>query len=153
MPDEQQIQAVLERAPVARLATLDADGAPSLVPIVFVALDGAIWSPVDGKPKRTTDLARVENLRREPRCSLLIDRYDEDWRRLWWLRLDCEATVHAPKPNDPLVARLERALRAKYPQYGAALAPLRTPVRALELHVLKTASWAAEPSVWARPFD
>jgi PPOX class probable F420-dependent enzyme len=143
---------ILENAPVARLGTIAADGAPSLVPVVFVWLDGAIWSPVDGKPKRTTELARLANVARDPRCTLLIDRYDADWRRLWWLRLACEATVRSPAPNDPIVARLETALRAKYPQYGAT-PPLLPPVRALELRIVKRLAWAADPSVWASPFD
>jgi len=153
MPTAEQIQRVLERAPVARLATLAADGPPNVVPIVFVMLEHAIWSPVDGKPKRSTELKRLGNLRRDPRCALLIDRYEDDWRQLWWLRLDCEAIVHRPSPDDPLVARLERALRSKYPQYGRDLAPLRAPVCAFELRVLKTTSWAADASIWSRPFD
>lgn len=152
MPSDKELVHILERAPVARLGTLAADGAPSLVPVVFVWLNDAIWSPVDGKPKRTTELARLANVTRDPRCTLLIDRYDVDWRRLWWIRLDCEATVHSPAPNDPIVAQLEAALRAKYPQYGAT-PPLLPPARALELRVVKRLAWAADTSVWAHPFD
>jgi PPOX class probable F420-dependent enzyme len=112
--------ALLERWPVARLATLSADGRPHLVPIVFARRDGALWSPVDGKPKGGGELARVRNLRERPRVSVLLDHYDADWRRLWWLRVDgrARAVEGAPDAGDAELAAVAAALRAKYPQYA-----------------------------------
>ena len=83
------VDRVLEVWPVARLATMGPDG-PHAVPIVFARAGGCIWSPVDGKPKRGGELARVAHLRADPRATLLIDRWDPDWTRLWWLRVDVE---------------------------------------------------------------
>jgi len=100
-----------EQAPVARLATVRPDGSPRIVPICF-ALDGdTLYSAVDEKPKRTRRLARLADVERDARVEILIDHYDEDWSRLWWVRLRGRARV---------VARHDRGLallRAKYPQY------------------------------------
>jgi PPOX class probable F420-dependent enzyme len=81
------------------------------VPICF-ALDGdTLYSAVDEKPKRTRALQRLHNIEANPNVEILIDHYDDDWSRLWWVRLRGRARV---------VARDERALEllaAKYPQY------------------------------------
>ena len=50
-------------ARVARLATVAADGAPHLVPVVFALIEETVYSVVDAKPKRTTELRRLENVR------------------------------------------------------------------------------------------
>jgi nitroimidazol reductase NimA-like FMN-containing flavoprotein (pyridoxamine 5'-phosphate oxidase superfamily) len=44
------IEHLLGTWPVARLATLRADGSPALVPVVFAWSAGRLWLPVDGKP-------------------------------------------------------------------------------------------------------
>ena len=141
---QRSIDRLLDRFPVARLATVGPDGAPHLVPIVFVKSDERIWSPVDGKPKSGSELARVENIRARPRVSLLLDEYAEDWSRLWWLRLDAEARVVRPADPEtaPRVAGALDALRAKYPQYRA-VPVLRDPPTLLELRVLSATSWTA----------
>src|SRR5205807_10199664 len=90
MNDEDMHQRV-SAARVARLATVNADGAPHLVPFCF-ALDGdVLYSAVDAKPKKTQRLQRLQNAAREPRVSVLVDHYEEDWARLWWVRLDGQA--------------------------------------------------------------
>ena len=81
------------------------DGGPHLVPIVFVLVDDVVWSAVDGKPKSTRALRRLGNIRSDPRVSLLVDHYGDDWSQLWWVRLDGLARVvdlHAPQ--DPATA-------------------------------------------------
>jgi PPOX class probable F420-dependent enzyme len=122
----------LTGARVARLATTDPDGRPHLVPIVF-ALDGdTLYSAVDRKPKRSRTLRRIENARARPDVTILVDHYEEDWRRLWWIRLRGQARV-----LDDGEER-ERALALlvdKYPQYvseppdGPVLAVTITGVR------------------------
>jgi PPOX class probable F420-dependent enzyme len=85
---------LLGSARVARLATVAADGRPSLVPVCFAAVDGVIYHAVDHKPKATRALARLEHVRAEPRAALLVDHYDDaDWERLWWVRADGVARV------------------------------------------------------------
>lgn len=104
----------LATAQVARLATTDPDGRPHLVPIVF-ALDGdTLYSAVDAKPKRSKTLRRIENARERPEVTILVDHYEDDWSRLWWIRLRGRARVLDGGEE------LERALRLlaeKYPQY------------------------------------
>ena len=101
-------------ARVASLATIDPDGRPHLVPIVFALQDDTLYSPVDRKPKRSQRLRRIENARARPDVTILVDHYEEDWDRLWWVRLRGRARVLDEG------AERERALALlaeKYPQY------------------------------------
>ncbi len=101
-------------APVARLATVTPDGRPHVVPIVF-ALDGeVVYTAVDGKPKSSARLQRLANIEANPRVSILVDHYADDWSQLWWVRADGVATVVSDGPE---CARGLEMLRAKYPQY------------------------------------
>ena len=92
----QALERLLSTWPVARLATVAADGAPHTVPIVFCYSDGNIYSPVDGKRKSGRPLRRFANVAANPRVSLLIDHYDGDWTRLWWVRVDGPAQLYTP---------------------------------------------------------
>jgi PPOX class probable F420-dependent enzyme len=77
---------------VAHLATVSAEGRPHIVPIVF-ALDGdTLYFAVDAKPKKTRRLARLKNIEANPAVSVLVDHYDDDWTKLWWVRVD--GTAH-----------------------------------------------------------
>jgi PPOX class probable F420-dependent enzyme len=123
-------------ARVARLATIDRDGRPHLVPIVF-ALDGdTLYSAVDRKPKRSTKLRRIENARVRPDVTVLVDHYDEDWGRLWWIRLRGRARVLDDGDERDHALAL---LREKYPQYRAE--PPDGPVLAVD--VTDVRDWAA----------
>ena len=126
----------LAAARVARLATVDAGGVPHLVPVTF-ALDGdEAFTAVDAKPKRTSRLKRLDNVRATGRACLLADFYDEDWSRLWWVRGDATAQVLGAGPQ---AARALALLAAKYPQYVEA-APAG-PV--IALRVIRWTGWAA----------
>ena len=101
-------------ARVARLATLNADGRPHLVPICFALEGDVLYSAVDEKPKHSKRLQRLENIRRHPKVAVLVDHYEDDWTRLWWVRLDGTARVLETG------SERERALgllREKYEQY------------------------------------
>jgi PPOX class probable F420-dependent enzyme len=104
-------------ARVARLATTDADGRPHLVPIVFVLDGDTLYSAVDAKPKRSRTLRRIENARARPDVTVLVDRYDEDWARLWWVRVRGHARV---LDGGEEAAKALELLAAKYEQYRAA---------------------------------
>lgn len=80
----------------AVLGTVDSDHGSHLVPVVFtpVSPDRIVIS-VDEKPKRTRRLRRLANIESDPRVSLLVDHYEDDWSRLWWVRVDGHAAVHA----------------------------------------------------------
>jgi PPOX class probable F420-dependent enzyme len=114
-------RAFLTSARRAVLATIAPDGRARLVPICFV-LDRAspvIHMPIDDKPKRGDDpleLARVRDVAADPRVTILVDRWDEDWGRLAWLRADGRAILVPANETDERDAAIA-ALRAKYPQY------------------------------------
>lgn len=112
--DEAEARQRFERGQVARLSTVDEDGQPHLVPIVFTIWHDEIVFAVDDKPKRGRNLKRLRNIAVNPRVSLLVDEYAEDWSRLWWVRADGRASIRTePAEIDEPID----ALVAKYPQY------------------------------------
>ncbi|HVL81353.1 MAG TPA: TIGR03668 family PPOX class F420-dependent oxidoreductase [Actinomycetota bacterium] len=101
-------------ARVARIATVGPDGSPHLVPICFALQAGTLYSSTDAKPKTTSNLRRLRNIERDPRVTVLVDHYEDDWTRLWWVRMDGEARVlHAGAERDVAI----ELLVARYPQY------------------------------------
>lgn len=107
-------------ARVARLATVSAAGVPHLVPITFALLaddahDERIVFVVDDKPKTTTRLRRLANIAANPSVCVLVDEYDDDWTRLWWVRADGTATVRDRDDEalDSLVARYPAYVRRR----------------------------------------
>ena len=99
-------------ARVAHLATVSADAVPHLVPVTFAVLEDRIVFAVDHKPKSTTRLRRLDNIRARPSVCLLADFYDDDWTRLWWARADGTAAV---LEADPVAVD---ALAERYPAYA-----------------------------------
>jgi PPOX class probable F420-dependent enzyme len=99
---------------VGRLATADGSGQPLVVPICY-AWDGeALLSAIDAKPKRAGELTRVRNIRENPKVSVVIDQYEEDWRRLRWVIIQGIAEVLTAGRD---FAKAVDLLVAKYPQY------------------------------------
>jgi PPOX class probable F420-dependent enzyme len=148
LPDDATL-AVLERWPVAALSTAG-DRGPHAVPVVFARAAGALWSPIDGKPKRGGELARIRHIRRDPRVSLLFSHYEEDWTRLWWLRADGEAEIRrapAHRRREDEASALD-ALRRKYPQYEH-VALLGPDAVLLRIAVTARRSWCASAAAVA----
>lgn len=143
---EEIVDALLERWPVARLATIGPDGRPHQVPIVFARCNGRLWSSIDGKPKAPREPRRVANVRQRPRVSLLLDHYDSDWNRLWWIRIDGDAEVRQPATpgEDVEVEAALAALRLKYPQYRDTPVATASPTL-LCIRPLRLSSWRAGP--------
>jgi PPOX class probable F420-dependent enzyme len=111
---DEELRRRAEAAPVARLGTVDTAGRPRVVPCCF-ALDGDfVYSAVDHKPKRTPRLARLDDIRANPAVCLVVDHYEDDWSKLWWVRLDGSARV---VEDGPAWERGVELLVAKYPQY------------------------------------
>lgn len=103
-----------EHARVARLATVAPDGAPHVVPVCFALHGDIAYFAVDHKPKRSARLQRLVNIAAEPRVALLVDRYDDDWSRLWWARADGRAReVQESREYDRAIVLLVE----RYPQY------------------------------------
>lgn len=108
------MRARLTDARVGRLATTGPDGRPHLVPCCFAVHGDTAYSAVDGKPKSTRALQRLTNIQADARAALLIDRYDEDWEALWWVRVDASGRVL--REGDEFDRSLQ-LLTAKYEQY------------------------------------
>jgi PPOX class probable F420-dependent enzyme len=116
METEEEFEALLAQARVARLATVDAQGRPHAVPVCFAYRDGVAYVPLDAKPKRVppSRLRRVRNILANPEVQVLVDHYEEDWRRLAYVQLRGRATLIEPGAEHTGALAL---LRAKYVQY------------------------------------
>lgn len=112
---EEWVARALQDTRVARLATVDAHGAVRLVPVCFALVDGWLASAVDHKPKRTSQLRRLDDMRAAGQATVLLDHYDDDWSQLWWVRVRGRAEVL--DGDDPARHRALDALVTKYPQY------------------------------------
>ena len=126
-------------ARVARLATADLNAVPHVVPVVFAVSGNTVYSAVDHKPKRTTQLRRLANVRANPHVTLLVDHYDEDWARLWWVRAD--GSGRALDPDQPEALAAVELLAARYPQHRARRPA--GPVLAVDVH--RWSGWSAQP--------
>jgi len=104
----------LAEARVARLATVTSEGQPHLVPCSFALEGDVVYSAVDTKPKSTFALRRLANLRANPRATLLVDHYSDDWSTLWWVRVDGVGhVVESAADREAALSLLAR----KYAQY------------------------------------
>ena len=84
------------------------------MPIVFALAGDTLYTAVDGKPKRSRRLRRIENARERPDVVVLIDHYHDDWAQLWWIRLRGWARV---LDSGDEAERALRLLSRKYDQY------------------------------------
>jgi PPOX class probable F420-dependent enzyme len=113
------------------------------VPVVFAQVGEALYTPIDGKPKRARQLKRVRNIEINSQAALLIDHYADDWRKLWWLRIDVTATAITEDATSPaeFTAALA-ALTRKYPQYRSTPL-LRSDRMLLRMKVMNRVAWSA----------
>ena len=107
---------LIRSARVAHLATSDKSGQPHVIPICFVCDGKVFYSPIDEKPKRAapTKLKRLKNIRENPKVSLVIDHYDEDWRKLRYILIFGKARILQSGEKHRRAVKL---LRLKYGQY------------------------------------
>jgi PPOX class probable F420-dependent enzyme len=134
--NEARCRALLATARVGRLATVRPDGRPHVVVCCFAVSEARLWTAVDAKPKSRAPLQRLANVRAHPVASLLVDHYEEDWERLWWVRVDGAAAVLEAGDEEQ---RAIAALTARYAQYAAS--PPGGPVIALTIERLS--GWSA----------
>jgi len=120
------------------LSTANERQSVDAVPICFVVVGDAVVSPIDQvKPKTTTELGRLRNLRRYPGASLLVEHWDsEDWSQLWWVRTHLSFVSDRPGDPEPLA----EALRAKYANYRNGEF-----ARLLVFDVVGMTGWSAQP--------
>lgn len=138
--DAGEARARFVRSPVLRLATVTADARPHLVPCTFaVDTGGQVVIGIDSKPKSTTEVRRLRNIEQNSRVSMLVDHYELDWARLWWVRADGVAAVERSGAGHAAHWDL---LRSKYPQYQGQR--LDGPV--IVVQVLAWSGWAYGPT-------
>jgi len=128
----------LDDARVGHLATVDAGGAPHLVPVCYAVEGASLYITIDEKPKRRDiPLKRLRNIAENPQVAVTMDRWDEDWTRLAWVMLRGRADILAAgDEHDAAQVRL----RVRYPQYRTMeIAPL--PV--IALRIARVLSWGA----------
>jgi len=127
----------LEKQRLARLATVDGRGRPHIVPIVFVYVEGILYTPIDLKPKAVPPerLRRVRNILSNPHVQVLVDHYDEDWRRLGYIQFRGRAEIIQRGTE---YRRAIRLLEGKYQQYDEAALEGR-PV--IKISIEETVTW------------
>jgi PPOX class probable F420-dependent enzyme len=135
--EEAEARRRLAGSKVAHLATVSAEGRPHIVPIVF-AIDGdTLYFSVDAKPKKTTRLARLTNIEANPGVSVLVDHYEDDWTRLWWVRVDGTAHVIT---DDAEAQRAIGLLAKRYEQHAAQ----RPDGPVVAIHIDRLTGWTGE---------
>lgn len=130
----------VDAARVGRLATVRPDGSPHLVPVCFALITDrsggdVLVSATDDKPKTTYSLQRLKNVIANPAVTLLIDHYEEEWGRVWWIRVDGDGRI---VDNGAEHGRAVAALREKYEQYTK----IDIPGAVLAIDVRRWRGWA-----------
>jgi PPOX class probable F420-dependent enzyme len=133
--DREEALRRLAGARTGHLATADRGGLPHVVPVVFALAGETIFWAVDRKPKRTRDLKRLQNIEANPNVQLVVDHYEEDWSRLWWVRI---AGLARTVEDDEAEGALD-ALAEKYQQYRAD--PPSGPVVGID--ITRVTAWEA----------
>ncbi len=106
----------VENQRVARLTTIDTQGWPHTIPIVF-GFDGKnFFTPLDDKPKRVRKerLQRVLNINYNNKVAIIFDVYDENWNKLAWVLIRGNAEI---LNSGPEYAKGVSLLNSKYSQY------------------------------------
>jgi len=128
----ESVRALFERERRGVLTTLDPDGSGHSVPMVYVVRGNEIVSPIDHKPKTGRVLARVRNIERDARVTVLVDQWDEDWTRLAWVMVRAMAVIEPDAPPDVV-----QSLNARYQQY----APDERPDALIRIRPTKLTWW------------
>ena len=119
MINDAYLKTIIDKATVARLATVDSECKPHLIPVVFVFDNGYYFIPIDeNKPE---NLKRIKNIQQNPNVALLIDEYNEDWRKLYFIMIQGKASIIGGKELEQneqvLLEKAHKMLSGKYDQY------------------------------------
>jgi PPOX class probable F420-dependent enzyme len=132
--DEDEARARLAAHEHGVLCTVHAVRGVDAVPVVYAVDHDFLGVPVDRvKPKASSRLQRERNLEADPRATLLIDHWDRDWSRLWWVRAELRFEPAADRE-----AALASLLAGRYAQYRDQ--PF---ARVLVLRIVGATGWAA----------
>jgi PPOX class probable F420-dependent enzyme len=125
MINDTYLNTIINKARVSRLATVDSECRPHIVPVVFVFDNdrNCYFIPIDEKTKRSRpeNLKRIRNIRENPNIALLIDEYNDDWTKLYFIMVQGKGSILGGKELEqkqmPLLEEAHKLLRNKYPQY------------------------------------
>jgi nitroimidazol reductase NimA-like FMN-containing flavoprotein (pyridoxamine 5'-phosphate oxidase superfamily) len=98
----------IERERVCRVATVNAEGTPHLVPVCHAVIDETLCFGSGD------DARKVLNLRDNDRIAVTVDLYAEDWPQLRGVMVQGRAEI---VERGPRFRRARAALYRKYPQY------------------------------------
>jgi PPOX class probable F420-dependent enzyme len=118
------VKTIIDKARVARLATVDSECKPHLIPVVFVFDNYSYFIPIDEKTKRSRPekLKRAKNIQQNSNVTLLIDDYNENWRKLYFIMIQGKASIIGGKKLEQqnellLLEKAHKLLSDKYLQY------------------------------------
>jgi PPOX class probable F420-dependent enzyme len=117
------LKTIINKARVARLATVDSECKPYLIPVVFVFDNDCFFIPIDDKTKRSRPerLKRIKNIQQNPNVTILIDEYNEDWGKLYFIMIQGKASIIGDKELEQhellLLKSAHQLLSDKYLQY------------------------------------
>ena len=124
MINDTYFKTIIDKARIARLATVDTECKPHLIPVVFVFDNDCYFIPIDEKTKRSRPekLKRAKNIQQNPNVALLVDEYNEDWTKLFFIMIQGKACIIGGKEleqqNDLLLLeKAQKLLSDKYLQY------------------------------------
>jgi PPOX class probable F420-dependent enzyme len=126
---------LIEWERVARVATAGPDGAPHLVPVCHVLVDGKIYF-ASGNDSR-----KVLNLKANPRLALTVDLYSDDWATLKGVMVQGTARL---VNRGPRFRAIRKRLYAKYPQYPDEAALEESDSVIVELTPTHVFSWGVD---------
>ena len=138
------LEEFIERARVARLATVDYASKPYLVPVVFVFDGNHFFIPIDQKRKtvKPQRLKRIKNIQHNPNVALLIDKYNEDWTKLAFVMIQGKASIITSKTQGNIqLQEAYKKLTTKYRQYQK----IRLSEMCIIIKPEKVVSWGAIP--------
>ena len=120
---------------LCRVATVGETGVPHVVPVCHVLVDGRIYFASGN------DARKVINLRANPRVTLAVDLYSDDWSTLRGVMVQGEARMIEKGPR---FRRIRALLYRKYPQYPDEAALEEGDSVIVEVEPLRVFSWGFE---------
>lgn len=126
------ITRLLARERVCRVATVDKDGMPHVVPVCHALANGKIYFGA-GKGSQ-----KVRHLKANPRLAVLVDLYAEDWGSLKGVMVQGTARL---MPSGREFRRIRTLLYQKYPQYPEEAAIEESDSVIVEVTPARVSSW------------
>jgi nitroimidazol reductase NimA-like FMN-containing flavoprotein (pyridoxamine 5'-phosphate oxidase superfamily) len=113
---KKKVAQLIARERVCRVATVNENGMPHLIPVCPVLANGKIYFGSGN------DARKVKNLQKNPQVAVTVDLYSDDWAHIKGVMVQGTAKLFA---RGPRFRKIRERLYEKYPQYrsDAALSP------------------------------